>query len=179
MTKPKNAAATATQATGTPSTPKATKPKAAAKTAPATKPQAATAQYLKVQGTAKEIMEKGVWLNGKPVDSVALSVLAKFGTIKEVGKEVRPVGSMGRAGTIYELQGKSGFKLEIKGTPTKAPVKPQEPQKTEAATQSPATPLEALQTAAAAPNDGLTIIVSPQSAARLPTGFSHANAMGL
>lgn len=157
-----------------------------AKAEPKAKPETVKAkpeqpQYLNIKGTAKEIMEKGVVLNGKYVDSVALSVLAKFGTIKEVGKESRPVGSMGRAGTIYELQGKSGFKLEIKGAqvkPQPAPQKAQETPKTETQSAGPTTPLEALQSAVNTP-EGVQITLPAESLAKLPMGFDHARAMGL
>lgn len=182
MTKPKTDKTAATQATSKPAVPKVVAkkaPAATAKTAAKKAPEPAKTEspYIKVLGTAKEIMEKGVWLNGKPVDSVALSVLAKFGTIKEVGKEQRPVGSMGRAGTIYELQGKSGFKLEIKGAPVKAPkTTPAPAPVADPVTQTPTTPLEAMQQAQA---EGTAVQITVANPQRLPGGFDHGRAMGL
>lgn len=68
--------------------------------------------YKAVEGTAKELIARGTKINGRCVDTVDLSVMARLGVIKVTGKETRAVPTVGRIGSIYRLQGKPGFNVE-------------------------------------------------------------------
>ncbi len=69
--------------------------------------------YQAIQGTTKELLAKGVKINGQPVDAVGMCILARYGAVKVVGKEVKTEKARGKPGTIYALQGKPGFKVEF------------------------------------------------------------------
>ncbi len=51
-------------------------------------------------GTASEIVNKGLKINGVAVDAVALSILAKYNLVKTVGEEGKSTGKRGRRGKI-------------------------------------------------------------------------------
>lgn len=72
-----------------------------------------TQVYKAFEGTARELIQRGTKVNGRFIDTVGFSVLAKFGVIKVVGKEEKTdPHARGRIGAIYKLQGKPGFKVE-------------------------------------------------------------------
>lgn len=136
-----------------------TPPTVKGKTAAAPKEKAPKAEpqkqvYLTLQGTAKELYAQGAAINGKPLDSVALSVLAKFGAIKTAGVEAKDPKVKGKAGTIFVLTGKPGFKVE------KGIVMQSKPQ--------------VVKTRQAAPVETQAI-----QGDRIPEGYDHAKAMGL
>lgn len=66
-------------------------------------------QYSAFQGSARELIGKGVKVNGRAVDQVSLSVMVRYGIAKEVGTCEKVQGKRGPVGKIYKLQGKPGF----------------------------------------------------------------------
>ncbi|MCZ2397897.1 MAG: hypothetical protein LC100_15315 [Chitinophagales bacterium] len=70
-------------------------------------------QYKSFTGTAKQMREAGVTVNGSAVDAVGLSIMHRYGVAKVVGKAEKGKHVRGRAGAIYHLQGKSGFNVEF------------------------------------------------------------------
>lgn len=59
-------------------------------------------------GTAKEIEERGVKLNGKFLDKVSISALSRHGIIDTVGKEDKQPGKRGRVSSIFGLKNREG-----------------------------------------------------------------------
>lgn len=57
-----------------------------------------------IQGTAKQLQEMGLKINGVPVDSVALSILCKYKIIRVGGFEERAPGQKGREATVYAIK---------------------------------------------------------------------------
>lgn len=76
-------------------------------------------KYEHYVGTAQNYIQAGVEINGLPVDSVALSILSRFGVVKVVGKTERKPDQRGKASTIYSIQGRPGLSVSI---PETAPV---------------------------------------------------------
>jgi len=72
-----------------------------------------TQQYQSFKGTAKQMQAAGVKVNGAAVDAVGLCIMARYGVAKIVGKDDKPSNVKGRAGAIFLLQGKSGFRVEV------------------------------------------------------------------
>lgn len=69
--------------------------------------------YKAFTGTAKQMQSAGVTVNGSAVDAVGLSIMHRYGVAKVVGKADKGANIRGRAGAIYHLQGKPGFKVEF------------------------------------------------------------------
>ncbi len=69
--------------------------------------------YKSFTGTAKQMQTAGVTVNGSTVDAVGLSIMHRYGVAKVVGKAEKNEHVRGRAGAIYHLQGKPGFKVEF------------------------------------------------------------------
>ncbi len=69
--------------------------------------------YKSYTGTAKQMQAAGVTVNGSAVDAVGLSIMHRYGVAKVVGKADKGEHVRGRAGAIYHLQGKPGFKVEF------------------------------------------------------------------
>lgn len=68
-----------------------------------------------IQGTSKELITKGLALNGKPVLAPYLSVLAGFAVgIKAVGTIPKPEGQKGKPQTVYECHNSEGIEFTIK-----------------------------------------------------------------
>lgn len=59
-------------------------------------------------GTAKEIEERGVKLNGKFLDKVSISALSRHGIIDTIGKEDKQPGKRGRVSSIFGLKNREG-----------------------------------------------------------------------
>lgn len=57
-----------------------------------------------IQGTAKQLQDMGLKINGVPVDSVALSILCKYKIIKVAGFIPREPGQKGREATVYAIR---------------------------------------------------------------------------
>ncbi len=70
-------------------------------------------QYKSFTGTAKQMQAAGVTVNSSAVDAVGLSIMARYGVAKVIGKAEKASNIRGRAGAIYRLQGKPGFKVEF------------------------------------------------------------------
>lgn len=67
-----------------------------------------------IQGTAKELIAKGLTLNGKSVPAPYLSVLAGFGVgIKAVGTLPKPEGQKGKPQTVYVCTNSEGISFTI------------------------------------------------------------------
>jgi len=60
-------------------------------------------------GTAKEIEEKGIKLNGKYLDKVTISALSRHGLIETIGKQVREQKSKGRIAAVFGLKSRDGM----------------------------------------------------------------------
>lgn len=56
-----------------------------------------------IQGTAAELVSKGISINGKELDAVAISIMAKYGIIKVIGKEEKVQGKRGKVGNIFAI----------------------------------------------------------------------------
>lgn len=69
--------------------------------------------YKSFTGTAKQMQASGVTVNGYAVDAVGLSIMHRYGIAKVIGKAEKGEHVRGRAGAIYHLQGKPGFKVEF------------------------------------------------------------------
>jgi hypothetical protein len=59
-------------------------------------------------GTAKEIEERGVKLNGKFLDKASISALSRHGIIDSVGKKDKQPGQRGRVSAIFGLKNRDG-----------------------------------------------------------------------
>ena len=66
-----------------------------------------------VQGTAKQLIERGVKVNGFHVDAVALGQMLKFKIIDSAGTVDKPVGQRGKAATIYVLRERPEFTITM------------------------------------------------------------------
>lgn len=62
-----------------------------------------------VEGTATELIQRGIILNGTKVDAVGFSVLAKYGIVQIVGKAPKIEGKRGKQGSIYKVQAVDGL----------------------------------------------------------------------
>lgn len=67
----------------------------------------ATSQFI--EGTASELISRGVIINGAKADAVGFSVLAKYGMVQIVGKAPKVEGKRGKQGSIYRVQAVDGF----------------------------------------------------------------------
>lgn len=70
------------------------------------------AQFNAFEGTVQQLVAKGVKVNGRMVDQVALSVMARYGIAKEIGSAEKVAGKRGKVAKIFKLQGKPGFVVE-------------------------------------------------------------------
>lgn len=63
------------------------------------------------EGTSTEIMQQGICLNGELLDSVAFSILLRYGLIAAIGQKPKEQFSRkrGRAPKIFRLVSKEGF----------------------------------------------------------------------
>ena len=68
--------------------------------------------YKSFKGTAREFISLGVTLNGKTINQPGLSLMAQYGVVKIVGEVPRPEGKRGHPEKIYQVQGKSGLRVE-------------------------------------------------------------------
>lgn len=66
-----------------------------------------------VQGTAKQLIARGVKVNGRFVDAVALGQMLKFDIISSAGTVDKPVGQRGKAATIYVLRERPNFEITV------------------------------------------------------------------
>ena len=62
-----------------------------------------------VEGTATELIQRGIILNGTKVDAVGFSVLAKYGIVQIVGKAPKIKGKRGKQGSVYKVQAVEGL----------------------------------------------------------------------
>ena len=62
-----------------------------------------------IEGTATELINRGIIINGAKVDAVGFSVLAKYGIVQIVGKAPKIEGKWGKQGTIYKVQAAEGL----------------------------------------------------------------------
>lgn len=56
-----------------------------------------------IQGSASELIAAGISIGSAKVDAVSLSIMAKHGIIKVVGKEEKVPGKRGKQGAIFEI----------------------------------------------------------------------------
>ncbi len=66
-----------------------------------------------IQGTAKQLIARGVKVNGFHVDAVALGQMLKFKIISTAGTVDKPVGQRGKAATIYVLRERPDFEITV------------------------------------------------------------------
>ena len=64
-------------------------------------------------GTAKELQEKKIKINGVEVDALGLRYLAKYSLVKVIGTEAKPESKRGRAGKILAFTPGVEFKVEM------------------------------------------------------------------
>lgn len=62
-----------------------------------------------IDGTATELVNRGIIINGVRVDAVGFSVLAKYGIVQTIGKAPKVEGKRGKQGNIYRVIAKEGF----------------------------------------------------------------------
>ena len=62
-----------------------------------------------IEGTATELVNRGIIINGATVDAVGFSVLAKYGIVQTVGKAPKVEGKRGKQGNIYRVTAVDGF----------------------------------------------------------------------
>lgn len=65
-----------------------------------------------INGTLKELQQRGVTINGRCVDGVSLSIFKNFGVVEEKGKVVTE-GKRGKPQTIYSLKTAPNFKVSF------------------------------------------------------------------
>ena len=69
----------------------------------------ARAQPKSIKGTATELVQRGITINGAKVDAVGFSVLAKYGIVQTIGKAPKVEGKRGKQGNIYRVTAQDGF----------------------------------------------------------------------
>lgn len=62
-----------------------------------------------IDGTAAELVNRGIIINGATVDAVGFSVLAKYGIVQTIGKAPKIDGKRGKQGNIYRVTARDGF----------------------------------------------------------------------
>ena len=62
-----------------------------------------------IHGTAAELVQRGIIINGAKVDAVGFSVLAKYGIVQIVGKAPEIEGKRGKQGAVYKVQSVDGL----------------------------------------------------------------------
>lgn len=62
-----------------------------------------------IEGTASELVNRGIIINGAQVDAVGFSVLAKYGIVQTIGKAPKIEGKRGKQGNIYRVTARDGF----------------------------------------------------------------------
>ena len=72
--------------------------------------------YKAFKGTAREFIAARVTINGKEINQPGLSLMAQYGVAKIVGEVPRPEGKKGHPEKIYQINGKSGLKVEYHET---------------------------------------------------------------
>ena len=65
------------------------------------------------QGTAAEMVAKGLKINGVPVDAITLGALAKVGLVKTIGEAAKVEGKRGRPGKILAFVPGVELKVEM------------------------------------------------------------------
>lgn len=66
-------------------------------------------QQKYIDGTASELINRGIIINGATVDAVGFSVLAKYGIVQTMGKAPKVEGKRGKQGNIYRVTSVPGF----------------------------------------------------------------------
>lgn len=66
-------------------------------------------------GTVSDFVENGVKINGRHVDAVSVSALARHGLIKFKGFGVKP--TRGKTPSVYEAVNREGFEVEAASMP--------------------------------------------------------------
>lgn len=64
-------------------------------------------------GTANELQQKGVKINGQAVDAVTLSILHKYNIVETVGFKEKAAKTRGRAPAIFSLKSSDNFKVSL------------------------------------------------------------------
>jgi len=62
-------------------------------------------------GTARELTDAKVKVNGSVLDPVGLSILSRYGVVQVKGQADKGQGVRGRNPTIYELKSQAGFEV--------------------------------------------------------------------
>lgn len=62
-----------------------------------------------IEGTATQLVSRGIIINGAKVDAVGFSVLAKYGIVQTMGKAPKVDGKRGKQGNIYRVTTVPGF----------------------------------------------------------------------
>lgn len=66
-----------------------------------------------IRGTAAELVQKKLKINGVEVDAISMGVLAKLGLVQTVGDAAKVPGKRGRVGKILAFVPGVDFKVEF------------------------------------------------------------------
>jgi len=64
-------------------------------------------------GTAKELVDKGVKVNGRMIDQVTLSIFHRHGLVQEIGVAAKEQHTRGRAAKIFKIESSKGFEVTV------------------------------------------------------------------
>lgn len=62
-----------------------------------------------IEGTASELINRGLIVNGVKVNAVDFSIMAKLGIVQTIGKAPKIDGKRGKQGNIYRVTAQDGF----------------------------------------------------------------------
>jgi len=62
-----------------------------------------------IDGTAAELINRGIIINGVKATAVDFSILAKLGIVQTIGKAPKIQGKRGKQGAIYRVSTVPGF----------------------------------------------------------------------
>lgn len=62
-----------------------------------------------IEGTAAELVNRGIIVNGVKANAVDFSIMAKLGFVQTIGKAPKVEGKRGKQGSIYRVSEVPGF----------------------------------------------------------------------
>lgn len=66
-------------------------------------------QQKYIDGTAAELINRGIVINGVKATAVDFSIMAKLGIVQTIGKAPKIEGKRGKQGNIYRVTAQDGF----------------------------------------------------------------------
>lgn len=67
-----------------------------------------------VTGSASNLIEQGVMINGNVLDANGISALSRLGIAQIVGQADKPEGKRGRAGNVFRIEESENVKISFK-----------------------------------------------------------------